>query len=109
MCGVQHSLIAQNCEVWPINVTNVPRFATDTFKGTPLLVELRLYGLSNNIEFSDSRVISKASILYIVNNAVPKTSAITITLHPDAFARLSEDADIVAALTAQPLVTLVSA
>ena len=96
-------------EVWPINVTNVPRFATDTFKGTPLLVELRLYGLSNNIEFSDSRVISKASILYIVNNAVPKTSAITITLHPDAFARLSEDADIVAALTAQPLVTLVSA
>ncbi len=96
-------------EVWPINVTNVPRFATDTFKGTPLLVELRLYGLSNNIEFSDSRVISKASILYIVNNAVPTTSAITITLHPDAYARLADDADIVAALEAQPLISLVSA
>lgn len=96
-------------EVWPINVTNVPRFATDTFKGTPLLVELRLYGLSNNIEFSDSRVISKASILYIVNNAVPTTSAITITLHPDAYARLADDADVVAALEAQPLVSLVSA
>ena len=96
-------------EVWPINVTNVPRFATDTFKGTPLLVELRLYGLSNNIEFSDSRVISKASILYIVNNAVPTTSAITITLHPDAYARLADDIDIVAALEAQPLISLVSA
>lgn len=96
-------------EVWPINVTNVPRFATDTFKGTPLLVELRLYGLSNNIEFSDSRVISKASILYIVNNAVPTTSAITITLHPDAYARLADDAEIVAALEAQPLISLVSA
>ena len=96
-------------EVWPINVTNVPRFATDTFKGTPLLVELRLYGLSNNIEFSDSRVISKASILYIVNNAVPTTSAITITLHPDAYARLADDTDIVAALEAQPLISLVSA
>lgn len=96
-------------EVWPINVTNVPRFATDTFKGTPLLVELRLYGLSNNIELSDSRVISKASILYIVNNALPTTSAITITLHPEAYARLADDTDIVAALEAQPLISLVSA
>lgn len=96
-------------EVWPINVTNVPRFATDTFKGTPLLVELRLYGLSNNIEFSDSRVISKASILYIVNNALPTTSAITITLHPDAYARLADDTDIVSALESKPLVSLVSA
>ena len=96
-------------EVWPINVTNVPRFATDTFKGTPLLVELRLYGLSNNIEFSDSRVISKASILYIVNNAVPTTSAITITLHPEAYARLADDTEILSVLTKQPLITLVSA
>ena len=96
-------------EVWPINVTNVTRFATDTFKGTPLLVELRLYGLSNNIEFSDSRVISKASILYIVNNAVPTTSAITITLHPEAYARLADDTEILSVLTKQPLITLVSA
>ena len=44
----------------------------------------------------------------MINEANP-TSAITITLHSDAYARLADDADIVAALEAQPLVSLVSA
>ena len=37
------------------------------------------------------------------------TSAITLALHPDAYARLANDADIVAALEAQPMISLVSA
>ena len=36
-------------------------------------------------------------------------SAITITLHPDAYARLADDAEIIAALEAKPLISLVSA
>lgn len=55
-----------------------------------------------------AKYLSKPSVKYIIEKAAP-TSAITITLHPDAYARLADDADIVAALEAQPLVTLVSA
>ena len=50
----------------------------------------------------------KDSVLYIIQKALPK-NAITITLHPDAYARLKDDTEIVAALEAQPLISLVSA
>ena len=53
-------------------------------------------------------MISVESIVYTIINSKP-TTAITITLHPDAYARLADDAEIVAALEAQPLVSLVSA
>ncbi len=95
-------------EIWPIDVRKVPSFATTVFKGCISLVELRLFGISNSLAMSECSNISKASILYMVNNAIP-TSAISITLHPDAYARLADDAEVVAALEAQPLVTLVSA
>jgi hypothetical protein len=58
--------------------------------------------------FSASSKISKASVLYMIQNAAP-TSAITITLHAEAYARLANDADIRAALAAQPLITLIRA
>ena len=57
---------------------------------------------------SDSPLIMKECIYYCIHNSVPST-AITITLHPDAYVRLADDADIVAALEAQPLISLVSA
>lgn len=57
--------------------------------------------------------ISKDSILYLINNSSLNTSAIgsaPITLHPTAYARLKDDANIVAALEAKGgIVTLVSA
>ena len=46
--------------------------------------------------------------MYMIEKAAP-TTAIAITLHPDAYARLADDAEIVAALEAQPLISLVSA
>ena len=64
--------------------------------------------LKNDLYFGDSSKIDKESILYAVQNAFP-IFAITITLHPDAYARLADDADVVAALEAQPLISLVSA
>ena len=78
------------------------------FGGCTSLIEAKIYELKGNLSFSSSPIISKDTILCIVENAAP-TSAITITLHPDAYGRLADDADIVAALEAQPLISLVSA
>ncbi len=73
------------------------------------LIHVQLYNLNTNLLlFNKSNNIDKESVLYAIQNSTP-TSAITITLHPDAYARLADDADIVSALEAQPLISLVSA
>ena len=82
--------------------------ASESFNNAYALEYIGLYKLKHNVNFSYSQNISKESVLYMIQNAAP-TSAITITLHPDAYARLADDADVVAALEAQPLVSLVSA
>lgn len=78
------------------------------FKGCTSLENFKIYKLSKEFKCESSPNVSKSSIIYAIQNAVP-TSAITITLHPDAYARIADDADIVAALEAQPLISLVSA
>ena len=78
------------------------------FRGCVSLIEVSLFGLKCDVSFVDSPNISKRSVLYAIENGLPVT-AITIILHAEAYARLAEDTDIVAALEAQPLVTLVSA
>lgn len=90
-----------------INCLEVSSF-NETFKGCSSLVEVRLYKIGKNVSFENSANISKSSILYIVQYAVP-TSAITILLHSFTYARLAGDTDIVAALEAQPLVNIVCA
>ena len=84
--------------------------ATDVgnmFQGCSALEYVFLRQIKKSISLSDSPNVAKESVLYSIVNAAP-TSAITITLHPDAYARLAEDSEIVEALTTQPLVTLVS-
>lgn len=77
--------------------------------GDASLRVLYIAGVQTAIQFP-SKYISKASILYTINNVAPDlTSAITITLHHDAYARIANQPDILAALEAKPLVTLVSA
>ena len=78
------------------------------FAQCPKLEEVRLKVLRSNVILKDSPALSKASVMYMIQKAKP-TTAITITLHADAYARLESDTDIVAALEAQPLITLVSA
>ena len=78
------------------------------FEGCKSLIEVEIYNLAGSISFSDSNLINKKTILCAIQNAAP-TSAITITLHPNTYARLVDDVDIIAALRAKPLVTLVSA
>lgn len=77
------------------------------FVGCKSLQEVRITRLKSNISFADSTMLSKSSLLYMIQNATA-TSVITITLHHDAYLRLADDVDVVAALNAQPLVSLVS-
>ena len=69
--------------------------------GDAALRVLYIGGVRANVQFP-SKYISKLSILYVINNVSSAlTSAITIQLHADAYARLVADADIVAALEAK--------
>lgn len=72
------------------------------------LIRVNLERLSNNISFADSVNVEKKCILSIISKSTT-SSAITITLHPDAYARIASQPDIIEALEAKPLITLVSA
>ena len=74
----------------------------------PELLSVKIKGLKNSIDIKNSPNFNKESVLYMIQNAIP-VNAITISLHAEAYARLADDADIVAALEAQPLISLVSA
>lgn len=85
-----------------------------TFGECPALEEVRIAELYSSIQLSWSPNLSKESVQYMITNAKPPSGAaagsIAITLHPTAYARLKDDADIVAALEAKEgIVTLVSA
>ena len=84
------------------------------FQNCPLLEEIRMKGINKSHTFAVSPNLSKESVQYMITNANPPSGAaagsITITLHPTAYARMKDDADIVAALEAKGgIVTLVSA
>jgi hypothetical protein len=98
-----------------LRVINVGRFYVSNitldqncFRNCQSLEYVNIERLHFSLSLADCSRISKNSIVYMIQKATP-TSVITITLHPDAYARLAEDADIVAVLEAQPLITLVSA
>ena len=71
-----------------------------TYKSATKLHVVPVVASQVSLYFSDIIQVSKNSILYVINNAVP-TTPITITLHTDRYAQLSEDADVVAALEAK--------
>lgn len=72
------------------------------------LMIIKVDGLAANQELISASCLKKESVLYMIEHEAA-TSAITITLHKDAYARLAEDPDIVAALSNHPLVSLASA
>lgn len=85
-----------------------------TFGECLALEEVRIAELYSSIQLSWSPNLSKESVLYMITNANPPSGAaagsIAITLYPTAYARLKDDADIVAALEAKGgVITLVSA
>ena len=102
-----------NCQsleyVYPsIDVKSCAISQLDAFRRCNNLKHIELNNIKADISLRDSALLFNESILYAIQNAHPN-SAITITLHPDAYVRCANDADIVAALEAQPLVSLVSA
>ncbi len=103
--------------IWRYNNENPNRYDFgygQPFSKCPLLEEIRMMRINKSHTFAVSPNLSKESILYMITNANPPSGAaagsIAITLHPTAYARLKDDADIVAALEAKGgVITLVSA
>ncbi len=92
-----------------LSLGNVSKSALQgIFANCSSLEFVRIKATKVDISFSDSPKLSKESVVYMIENSSPST-AITITLHPDAYARLADDAEVVAALEAQPFISLVSA
>lgn len=64
--------------------------------------------MKGSLGFKDSPLLSNESVLFLINHEAA-TSAITITLHPDAYARAMANADILAALEQHTNISLASA
>lgn len=84
-----------------VNISNI-------FYKSNALVHCNIKNLKDSIELDDSPLFSKESLLYMIENAVPE-EAITITLSAYSYGKFNDDPDIVAAISAQPLVSLASA
>ena len=90
-----------------IHVSSVTTIQS-AFSGCSALKTIGIMYLKLNLDFSSSPLLTNKSILYLINNE-KATTAITVTLHADAYARAMANADIVAALEAHPNVSLASA
>lgn len=101
--------------IYGVMVSYNPSFKWgNIFSDCNSLKEVRIKWLQTSISLSASPNLSKKSVLFMITEANPSSGAavgsITITLHPTAYARLKDDADIVAALEAKGgVITLVSA
>lgn len=73
--------------------------ALTAFKATQLEI-VYIYNLAKDISFYVCSKLNKTSVLYAIQNAKP-TSAIAITLHHDAYVRLTEDQEVLNALNAK--------
>lgn len=60
------------------------------FDGCACLEYVRLTGLNKDISFADSPLLSKESLLYMINNCASGVS-FTITLHPDVFEKCADE------------------
>lgn len=59
---------------------------TEMFKHCFLLEDINIENLKTNISFADSPLLSKESLLYMIENCASSVS-FTITLHPDVYAK----------------------
>ena len=108
---ISMSYMFQNC----YSLVSVPLFDTSSatsmssmFQSCYSLAYINLNNLKISVAVSATSLLEKSSLLYMIENAAP-TSAITITLSAYCYDKFSNDPDLVAALSAQPLVSLASA
>lgn len=64
----------------------------DAFAGCAALVDVNIYGLKWDIHFKDSPLLSYDSLNYLLKNAA-NTAAITVTLHPDVYAKIVDESN----------------
>jgi surface protein len=83
------------------SVTNMSNMFTYCFS----LTYVSLKNATLAYQFSNSTLLSKESLLYLINNEAA-TEPITIKLASYAYTRLANDPDIVAALTNHPNISL---
>ena len=83
------------------NVTNM----SNMFNGCYSLTYVNIKNAKLAYDLSKANLLSKESLLYLINNEVA-TSARTIKLASYAYTRLSNDADIVAALANHPNISI---
>ena len=84
-------------------IIDVRNTATGLIDLAPLATKLKyinIQSLKTSITFQDCPLLSLESITYMVENAI-NTDPITITLHPDAYARLTDE--IITAATAKQI------
>lgn len=89
----------------PLLDASIATSVSSVFNNCRSLVVVNIKGLQKSISLSQSALLSKESLLYMITNEAA-TSAITITLASYAYTRLAEDADILEALTNHPNITL---
>lgn len=68
------------------------RSAENCFAGCSSLTTVELSKLSISISFADSPLLSLSSMQYLVSNAA-NTTEITVTVHPDVYAKLTDTAN----------------
>lgn len=74
-----------------LDVTHATRIdLTHSFHALPALETLELKGLKLSVSIPDSPLLSLASLQYLVNNAA-NTSTITVTVHPEVYAKLTDE------------------
>jgi hypothetical protein len=87
-----------------LDVGNVPDNNSLNIGGNIKTINIK--NLRTNIKFYGSKVLSKESFLYMINNSMA-TSAITIGLNKAVYDVMKEDADIIAALAEKTNITLI--
>lgn len=97
-CPNLHTIIGQ------IDLVYVTRISINTFAKSPKLQEVRLYSLKTSISFKDCPLLSLATLQYLVDNAA-NSNAITVTVHPDVYAKLTDEQADAMALLPENLLT----
>ena len=90
-----------------LTILNSKTFALKKESGMIYLEFFKLQSMAKS-QYINSPYFREDCILYMIENEAA-TSAITVTLHADAYAKAMANADIVAALEAHPNVSLASA
>ena len=75
-----------------INVENVSGTSFNIFRYSPLVEYFRIKNLKKNAVISDCPLLTLDTVSYLVDNAA-NTSAITVQVHPDVYAKLTDSAN----------------